>query len=77
MAPTLVEVHAFWQMQRQPQPEGLVEDDFGFGRQRFPGVRTAPKVGRNESCPCGGSKKFKKCCGAAGDAAQPAATAPH
>ena len=26
-----------------------------------------PKVGRNEPCPCGSGKKFKKCCGAAGD----------
>jgi uncharacterized protein len=25
-----------------------------------------PKVGRNETCPCGSGKKFKKCCGAAG-----------
>jgi hypothetical protein len=25
--------------------------------------RTAPKIGRNESCPCGSGKKFKKCCG--------------
>ena len=23
------------------------------------------KPGRNESCPCGGGKKFKRCCGAA------------
>ena len=23
-----------------------------------------PKVGRNEPCPCGSGKKFKKCCGA-------------
>ncbi len=23
------------------------------------------KVGRNDSCPCGSGKKFKKCCGAA------------
>jgi hypothetical protein len=29
-----------------------------------PIVRTAPKVGRNEPCPCGSGKKFKKCCGA-------------
>ena len=27
--------------------------------------RTHPKVGRNDPCPCGGGKKFKKCCGAA------------
>jgi uncharacterized protein len=28
-------------------------------------VRPEPKVGRNEPCPCGSGKKFKKCCGAA------------
>jgi SEC-C motif-containing protein len=26
--------------------------------------RLKPKVGRNEPCPCGSEKKFKKCCGA-------------
>jgi preprotein translocase subunit SecA len=25
--------------------------------------RAMPKVGRNEACPCGSGKKFKKCCG--------------
>jgi SEC-C motif domain protein len=25
-------------------------------------VRTEPKVGRNDPCPCGSGKKFKKCC---------------
>lgn len=25
--------------------------------------RTTKKVGRNEPCPCGSGKKFKKCCG--------------
>ena len=25
---------------------------------------TRPKIGRNEPCPCGSGKKFKKCCGA-------------
>jgi SEC-C motif domain protein len=29
-----------------------------------PVVREAPKVGRNEPCPCGSGKKFKKCHGA-------------
>lgn len=28
-----------------------------------PYVREVPKVGRNEPCPCGSGKKFKKCCG--------------
>ena len=25
--------------------------------------REAPKVGRNDDCPCGSGKKYKKCCG--------------
>lgn len=28
-------------------------------------VKKAQKVGRNEKCPCGSDKKYKKCCGAA------------
>jgi uncharacterized protein len=27
--------------------------------------RTAPKVGRNDPCPCGSGKKYKRCCGSA------------
>ena len=27
-------------------------------------VREVPKVGRNDPCPCGSGKKYKKCCGA-------------
>jgi hypothetical protein len=27
-------------------------------------ARSEPKVGRNDPCPCGGGKKYKKCCGA-------------
>ncbi len=26
-------------------------------------VRTGPKVGRNDACPCGSGKKYKQCCG--------------
>ena len=28
-----------------------------------PVVRDSPKVGRNDPCPCGSGKKYKKCCG--------------
>jgi preprotein translocase subunit SecA len=28
-----------------------------------PAVREDPKVGRNDPCPCGSGKKYKKCCG--------------
>jgi hypothetical protein len=26
-------------------------------------VKNQPKVGRNDPCPCGSGKKYKKCCG--------------
>jgi hypothetical protein len=32
----------------------------------FPIMRETPKIGRNDQCPCGSGKKFKKCCGALG-----------
>jgi len=28
-----------------------------------PVVRGGPKIGRNDPCPCGSGKKYKKCCG--------------
>gem|GEM_PF-2035111 len=31
-----------------------------------PFQRSEPKVGRNDVCPCGSGKKFKKCHGVAG-----------
>ncbi len=30
-----------------------------------PQRRVGPKIGRNDPCPCGSGKKYKKCCGAA------------
>jgi preprotein translocase subunit SecA len=35
------------------------------GEQQGTIVREQPKVGRNEPCPCGSGKKYKKCCGKA------------
>ena len=29
-----------------------------------PFIRESPKIGRNDPCPCGSGKKYKKCCGA-------------
>jgi len=28
-----------------------------------PVIRAAPKMGRNDPCPCESGRKFKKCCG--------------
>ena len=30
-------------------------------------LSTEPKTGRNDDCPCGSGKKYKKCCGAGKD----------
>ena len=37
--------------------EKMVNNDFRTYR------RESPKVGRNDPCPCGSGKKYKKCCG--------------
>ncbi len=37
------------------------EDGKPVNQEQF--KRNQPKVGRNEPCPCGSGKKFKKCCG--------------
>jgi uncharacterized protein len=32
--------------------------------QPQPAKRTSPKIGRNDPCPCGSGRKYKRCCGA-------------
>jgi len=32
------------------------------GRATTETLRAEPKVGRNDPCPCGSGKKYKKCC---------------
>ncbi len=43
-------------------PERPAEAEAGGGRGRTV-QRVEPKVGRNDPCPCGSGKKYKKCCG--------------
>ena len=35
----------------------------GKSVQKKPVVNKGAKVGRNDPCPCGSGKKYKKCCG--------------
>jgi len=42
---------------------GGLEPDDNQPPLTLPIQREAPKVGRNEPCPCGSGKKFKNCCG--------------
>lgn len=56
LVPTLVALHGHWLAERRPAMASAPR-----GTQR----REAPKVGRNDPCPCGSGQKFKKCCGLA------------
>jgi hypothetical protein len=38
--------------------------DAEAARRSTPVVRESPRVGRNDACPCGSGRKFKRCCGA-------------
>ena len=45
---------------------GAVLDIAEIARPRTPVVRTQPKVGRNDPCPCGSGRKYKQCHGREG-----------
>ncbi len=50
---------------REPdQPQQFVLSRGEASQDKKPVVRKEKKVGRNEPCPCGSGKKYKKCCGA-------------
>ena len=37
-------------------------DDWNFPYKQLEPIIAEPKIGRNEPCPCGSGKKYKKCC---------------
>lgn len=46
------------------EPDSSNDSDFGFDfSDNEPYRRESPKIGRNDPCPCGSGKKYKKCCG--------------
>jgi preprotein translocase subunit SecA len=47
---------------QQQQPVFFSHGDGGGGAKAQP-TKRASKVGRNEPCPCGSGRKYKKCCG--------------
>ncbi|HEY0107570.1 MAG TPA: UPF0149 family protein [Rhizomicrobium sp.] len=51
IAQAVIDIADYWQQKNKPMPAGAVP------------VRTTPKVGRNDPCPCGSGRKYKKCCG--------------
>ncbi len=59
IAPTVRAIHAYWLPYRRAsfsEVTSLPNDHSG--------VAPTVKIGRNDPCPCGSGKKYKKCCGA-------------
>ena len=54
----VVRIDAYWRRNGPKQMSALLN-----AGPRFKPNRAATKVGRNDPCPCGSGKKFKKCCG--------------
>lgn len=54
ITPNVCEIHAYWLARRGEAP--------AHGSSRTPVQHNKPRVGRNEPCPCGSGKKYKKCC---------------
>lgn len=52
---SLASIYRYWLPSRQAEVEHMIPATIR---------REQPKVGRNDPCPCGSGKKFKKCCGA-------------
>jgi len=56
MAAGLVGAYRYFRGHRRPSVGSASAPESG---------RTTSKVGRNDPCPCGSGKKYKKCCGGA------------
>ncbi len=52
---SVLSLYDYWRARRKPTATGLTLEKTSF--------RTKRRVSRNEPCPCGSGKKFKKCCG--------------
>lgn len=67
VAPALVAIYEFWKERRSSTaPSDMAQGETPFAPRRTPVTRSTAKIGRNDSCPCGSGKKFKKCCEAKG-----------
>lgn len=51
------------QLRKEQEEQPMFYGSPEGGASRKPSVRKDRKVGRNDPCPCGSGKKYKKCCG--------------
>ena len=50
-------------LQQQQSVDDMATNTSEADMKPRPVVRVGKKVGRNDPCPCGSGKKYKKCCG--------------
>ncbi len=60
---TLYHMAEFWTRWRAEHPLNVYRDS-ALEDIQLPYWRDSPKIGRNDPCPCGSGKKYKKCCAA-------------
>lgn len=70
MSQAMQELHDEWLQTPRESLEGKKPAEVLEGGRLFPSKietfrRDQPKVGRNDLCPCGSGKKYKRCCGKA------------
>ena len=66
VATSMDELEESFQRKKRRELEQARMAGSGEAQQVQQVVRGAAKVGRNDPCPCGSGKKYKKCCGAQG-----------
>ena len=50
-----------WASYKEDDDEPEMDFDYTAVSETMP-LKTGPKIGRNDPCPCGSGKKYKKCC---------------
>lgn len=62
----MVDVKADW-LYELPEWDALIDEErrkeLYIEQKKSKTVVNGPKIGRNDPCPCGSGKKYKKCCG--------------
>jgi Predicted metal-binding protein related to the C-terminal domain of SecA len=51
------------EMERRQKKQDLVLNSGEAAAEAPRPIIRGPKIGRNDPCPCGSGKKYKKCCG--------------
>jgi hypothetical protein len=57
------QVKAWLEKNEEAIKEGRFKEPLSTVEKTETFVKTGPDVGRNDPCPCGSGKKYKKCCG--------------